>query len=133
VEALGMLLSAGAIVVNQTPLLRGVNDTPESLGALMRAFVESRVKPHYLHHGDLARGTSHFRVPLAEGKALLKALRGTLSGLCQPSYILDIPGGHGKVSVGPVFAKESDSDMGWTVEDFRGHTHLYKEPKPHKD
>ena len=91
----------------------------------MRALVESRIMPHYLHHGDLARGTSHFRVPIAEGQALLKAMRGKLSGLCQPTYILDIPGGYGKVPVGPVFAeKKGDA---WEVEDICGKEHVYRE------
>jgi lysine 2,3-aminomutase len=113
-------------MLSQSVLLRGVNDTPESLENLMRALVESRVTPHYLHHGDLARGTSHFRVPIAEGQALLRALRGTMSGLCQPTYILDIPGGHGKMPIGPVFAV--DNGDGWVVEDFHGCAHDYHEP-----
>ena len=74
---------------------------PETLAALMRAFVEARVKPYYLHHLDAAPGTSHFRTTIAEGQALMRALRGRLSGLAQPTYVLDIPGGHGKVPVGP--------------------------------
>jgi lysine 2,3-aminomutase len=69
----------------------------------MRAFVESRVKPYYLHHGDLAPGTSHLRTSLDEGQAVMRAIRGRLSGLAQPTYVLDIPGGHGKVPVGPAY------------------------------
>ena len=117
------LAKAGIVLLSQSVLLRGINDTPESLTALLRALVESRVKPHYLHHLDLAAGTSHFRVPLAEGQALLKGLRGTMSGLCQPSYILDIPGGHAKVPVGPVHA--NNDGMSWMVEDFKGEIHRY--------
>jgi lysine 2,3-aminomutase len=119
------LARAGIPLLSQSVLLRGINDTAETLTALMRALVEARVKPHYLHHLDLAAGTSHFRVPLAEGQALLKGLRGTVSGLCQPSYILDIPGGHGKVPVGPVHA--IDNEGGWMVEDFNGGLHSYCE------
>ena len=88
-------------MVSQTVLLKGVNDDVETLGALMRAFVETRIKPYYLHHSDLAPGTSHLRVSIEEGQALMRALRGRWSGLCQPLYVLDIPGGHGKVPVGP--------------------------------
>jgi lysine 2,3-aminomutase len=62
----------------------------------MRAFVETRIKPYYLHHPDLAPGTSHFRITLAEGQALVRALRDRVSGLCQPTYVLDIPGGVSK-------------------------------------
>jgi len=125
--ACARLADAGIPLLSQSVLLRGVNDTPESLGALMRALVESRVTPHYLHHGDLARGTSHFRVSIAEGQTLLRAIRGTMSGLCQPSYTLDIPGGHGKIPVGPVFA--ADNGDGWIVEDFHGNKHVYRESK----
>ena len=94
-------------MVSQTVLLRGVNDDPETLAALMRAFVDTRIKPYYLHHGDLAPGTAHLRTTVAEGQAIMRALRGTLSGLAQPTYVLDIPGGHGKVPVGPTYLEDS--------------------------
>jgi lysine 2,3-aminomutase len=106
-------------MVSQTVLLKGVNDDVETLSALMRGFVEARVKPYYLHHGDLAPGTSHLRTTLAEGRALVKALRGRLSGLCQPTYVLDIPGGYGKAAVAP------DAFDGAEVEDYRGGRHAY--------
>ncbi len=128
--ACGRLVDAGFPLLSQSVLLRGVNDTPESLGDLMRAFVESRVTPHYLHHGDLARGTSHFRVPIAEGQALLRSLRGKLSGLCQPTYVLDSPCGYGKVPIGPVFAVEKGD--GWHVEECHGQAHVYRNAKPVK-
>jgi len=102
-EALARLIDGGIPVVSQTVLLRGVNDDVATLEALMRAFVEARVKPYYLHHGDLAPGTAHFRTTLAEGQALVHALRQRLSGLAMPTYVLDIPGGHGKVPVGPAY------------------------------
>ncbi len=69
----------------------------------MRGLVAMRVKPYYLHQGDLARGTAHFRVPIEEGQAILESMRGAVSGLCQPSYVLDVPGGHGKVPIGPSY------------------------------
>ncbi len=71
----------------------------------MRGFVEMRVKPYYLHHGDLAPGTAHLRTTIAEGQALMHALRARLSGLALPTYVLDIPGAHGKVPVGPAFVE----------------------------
>jgi lysine 2,3-aminomutase len=120
-EACARLVDAGIPLVSQTVLLKGVNDDPATLEALMRAFVETRVKPYYLHHPDLAPGTSHFRLSLAEGQALVRALRGRVSGLCQPAYVLDIPGGHGKAPVGPCAL---DLDAG-TVEDRNGVRHLY--------
>jgi lysine 2,3-aminomutase len=85
----------------------------------MRAFVETRIKPYYLHHADLAPGTSHFRTSIGEGQALMRALRGRVSGLCQPAYVLDIPGGRGKVPVGPGYLH------GGEVEDPAGVRHVY--------
>ncbi len=123
--ACARLVDAGLPMLSQSVLLRGVNDDPAALADLMRALVETRVKPHYLHHGDLARGTGHFRVPIAAGQALMRSLRGHLSGLCQPSYMLDLPGGAGKVPIGPVFAM-ADGD-GWIIEDYRGHPHAYRD------
>ena len=122
-EAIAALADAGIPLVGQTVLLRGVNDDPDTLGALMRALVECRVKPYYLHHGDLAPGTAHFRTSLAEGQALMRTLRGRYSGLCQPTYVLDIPGGHGKSPVGPSYVG------GDRVEDWQGGRHAYP-PRP---
>ena len=88
-------------MLSQSVLLKGVNDDPATLEALMRALVETRIKPYYLHHADLAPGTAPLRTTLDEGQALMRAMRGSVSGLCQPTYVLDIPGGHGKAPVGP--------------------------------
>jgi lysine 2,3-aminomutase len=121
--AVARLVDAGIPVVGQSVLLRGVNDDPETLAALMRRFVENRVKPYYLHQGDLAPGTSHFRVPLSRGRELMRGLRGAVSGLCQPTYVLDIPGGYGKVPIGPDYL--GSAEEGWIVEDPRGARHAY--------
>jgi len=117
--ACARLIDAGIPMVSQTVLLRGVNDEVETLAALMRAFVETRIRPYYLHHGDLAPGAGHLRTSLAEGQALMRALRGRVSGLAQPTYVLDIPDGHGKVPVGPSYLGEGE------VEDPRGGVHAY--------
>lgn len=100
-QALALLADNGIPLLSQSVLLRGVNDSVEALTKLMRTLVANRVKPYYLHQTDLAKGTGHFRVPIAEGQDLMRAMRGPVSGLCQPTYVLDIPGGHGKVPVGP--------------------------------
>jgi lysine 2,3-aminomutase len=84
-------------MVSQSVLLKGVNDDVETLAALMRAFVAHRIKPYYLHHPDLAPGTSHFRVTIEHGQRLMRELRKRVSGLCMPTYVLDIPGGYAKV------------------------------------
>jgi len=104
--ACARIVDAGIPMLSQTVLLKGVNDDPETLAALMRTFVETRIKPYYLHHPDLAPGTAHFRMSIEEGQAIVRQLRGRLSGLAQPTYVLDIPGGHGKVPVGPGYIEE---------------------------
>lgn len=124
--ACARLIDAGLPMVSQTVLLKGVNDDADVLAALMRAFVETRIKPYYLHHPDLAPGTSHLRVDIARGREIVARLRGRLSGLCQPEYVLDIPGGHGKSPVGPVYA-EPDAGGGWRVADFAGGVHAYED------
>ncbi len=121
--ACARLVNAGIVMISQSVLLRGVNDDPDTLAALMRAFVETGVKPYYLHHPDLAPGTSHFRLSIEEGRALVSSLRGRISGLCQPTYILDIPGGHGKAVIGADALRRSGG--GYAVSDFTGAEHVY--------
>ncbi len=116
--AIARLVEAGVPLVSQTVLLRGVNDDVDTLEALMRAFVEARVTPYYLHHGDLAPGTAHFRTSIDAGQALMHALRQRLSGLAMPTYVLDIPGGHGKVPIGPEYLDDAG-----TVRDPSGNSH----------
>ena len=117
------MADAGLPLLAQTVLLAGVNDTPEAMADLMRALVECRIKPYYLHHGDLAPGTSHLRTDIDSGQMLMKALHGRLSGLCQPTYVLDIPGGHGKSPIGPNYLARDGERM--SVEDFNGRSHVY--------
>ncbi len=122
--AIARIADAGMPLLSQTVLLKDVNDTPEVLGSLMRALVENRVKPYYLHHGDLAPGTSHLRTDIATGQTLMRDLHGRLSGLCQPGYVLDIPGGYGKSPVGPSYLTPTgEGEM--IVEDFNGERHTY--------
>ena len=110
----------GVPLLSQTVLLKGVNDSAEILEDLFRALVRNRVRPYYLHHPDLAPGTSHFRPSIEEGQSLMRALRGRLSGIAQPTYVLDIPGGAGKVPVGPGYW---DGEEG--VTDPSGGLHSY--------
>ncbi len=122
------LIKSGITLVSQTVLLRGVNDDVETLDALMRNFVETGIKPYYLHHPDLAPGTGHFRVSLETGQLLMRQLRQRLSGLAMPTYVLDIPGAHGKVPIGPDYIhRETDDDPSYQVTDPSGKTHHYKE------
>ena len=118
-QACARLVDAGIPMLSQSVLLAGVNDDPQTLGALMRALVECRIKPYYLHHGDLAPGTSHLRTSIERGQDLMRALRGRLSGLCQPTYVLDIPGGHGKSPIGPNYLSRDEAGHA-RIEDFNG-------------
>jgi lysine 2,3-aminomutase len=142
--ACARLVDAGIPMVSQSVLLHGVNDDAATLEALMRAFVECRIKPYYLHHGDLAPGTAHLRTTLEMGQELMRALRGRVSGLCQPDYVLDIPGGHGKAPVGPNYLSDANSlsqansllqegephpELRYRVVDYCGDVHLYP-PNP---
>jgi lysine 2,3-aminomutase len=124
-EALTRLCRAGIPLLSQTVLLRGVNDDASVLEALFRGLVAMRVKPYYLHHADLARGTAHFRTGIAAGQRLVSSLRGRVSGLCQPTYVLDVPEGYGKVPITPCAVSSAGDEGDWIVEDSTGARHRY--------
>jgi lysine 2,3-aminomutase len=127
--ACAAFIDAGIPMLSQSVLLKGVNDDAEVLAELMRAFVACRIKPYYLHHADLAPGTAHLRTSIAAGQELMRALRGRVSGLCQPTYVLDIPGGAGKVPVGPQYIRQSSTNGGGVeVEGIDGMKHNYPAP-----
>jgi lysine 2,3-aminomutase len=111
--ALRRAQARGVPVLGQSVLLRGVNDSPEALEALFRAMLAARVKPYYLHQLDPAPGTARFHVPIEEGRQLLAALRGRVTGLAWPTYVLDIPGGYGKVPLGPDYLEGDDVRDPW--------------------
>lgn len=126
VAAVRRIVDAGIPVLAQSVLLRGVNDDAETLEALFRALVRARVKPYYLHHPDRARGTGHFRPSLASGRQIVDSLRGKLSGLCHPTYVLDIPGGHGKVPVAIDRTTET-GDGSFLIRDPQDRIHRYQD------
>ncbi|MBK5961770.1 lysine 2,3-aminomutase [Rhodoplanes elegans] len=143
-KACDRLIDAGIPMLSQSVLLKGVNDDDKTLAELMRSFVAARIKPYYLHHGDLAPGTTHLRTTLADGQVLMRRLRGRVSGLAQPTYVLDLPGGAGKVPVGPTYATpvagcEPGGPAHWEVEDLQGRSRVYPpgpddaEPVPEDD
>jgi lysine 2,3-aminomutase len=127
VVALRRLDAAGIVLLSQTVLLKGVNDSAQVLEALFRRLVSLKVRPYYLHHPDLAPGTSHFRVPIEVGQHLMQVLRRTMSGLCLPTYVLDIPGGFGKVPIGPMYVGARDASGCRQIEDSAGMSHRYPE------
>ncbi|WP_291364652.1 lysine-2,3-aminomutase-like protein [Acetobacter sp. UBA5411] len=123
-EALKKIQRRGIPVLGQSVLLRGVNDSEAALEDLFRAMVESRMKPYYLHQLDPAPGTARFHVPIEEGRRLLAGLRGRVTGLAWPTYVLDIPGGYGKVPLGPDYVEPSLS----AVSDPNGQKHAIRTP-----
>jgi lysine 2,3-aminomutase len=116
--AIARLVDAGVPMLSQSVLLKGVNDDVETLEALMRALVEARVKPYYLHHLDKAPGTSHFRCTVERGQELVQQLHQRASGIAQPQYVLDIPGGHGKAPLASPSIR--DADESYEVRDKGG-------------
>jgi lysine 2,3-aminomutase len=123
-KACARLVEAGIPLISQSVLIKGVNDDALTLEALMRALVEARIKPYYLHHADLAPGTAHLRTDIAEGQALMRELRARASGLCQPHYVLDIPGGYAKAQLQPSDIEARGED--WRVRDASGDWHWYR-------
>jgi lysine 2,3-aminomutase len=123
--AIARLVDAGVPMLSQSVLLKGVNDDANTLEALMRAFVEARVKPYYLHHLDRAPGASHFRCSVETGQELMRDLHARASGLAQPAYMLDIPGGHGKAPLGAGNVRKTDA--GYAVRDPGGAWRDYPE------
>jgi len=123
--AIARIVDAGVPMLAQTVLLKGVNDDAETLEALMRALVEARVKPYYLHHLDKAPGTSHFRCTIAEGQTIAQELNQRVSGLAQPTYVLDIPGGHGKAPLASQAVR--DTENGYEMRDKDGVWRVYRD------
>ncbi len=128
--ACARLADAGLPVMNQTVLLRGVNDETDTLEALFRGLVRSRVRPYYLMQMDPVGGTGHLRTRLGRGVELMAALQGRLSGIALPKFIVDAPGGLGKVPIGPNYVV-SAKDGVTVLETFRGDFVEYYDPIEH--
>ncbi|MFP4566364.1 MAG: KamA family radical SAM protein [Spirochaetaceae bacterium] len=124
--ALDRLAARGVPLVNQTVLLAGVNDEVGVLEDLFRGLIARRVKPYYLFQGDLARGTSHFRVPIGRGVEIVTELRRRLSGLAMPTYAVDLPGGGGKVPLTESYF-ETEEPEAYVFRSIEGE--LYRYPK----
>jgi lysine 2,3-aminomutase len=127
-DACERLADAGIPVGNQTVLLRGVNDDPAVLAELFRGLVRSRVRPYYLFQCDLVRGIEHFRTPLARGLEIMERLRGRLSGLAIPTYVVDAPDGGGKIPLLPSYIVSS-SPTRTVLRNYQGRHITYPEPR----
>ncbi|MGH1404702.1 MAG: lysine-2,3-aminomutase-like protein [Alphaproteobacteria bacterium] len=125
-NAILRLRQSGISVLSQSVLLKGVNDDPVVLETLFRKLVTLHVQPYYLHHLDHAKGTSHFRVSIEKGKEIMKSLQGRISGICLPRYMLDIPGGHGKIPIDDGYVHALGDNL-YRLEDYQGCEHLYEE------
>ena len=126
-KAIDVLVDNGIPMYSQSVLLKGINDDERTLKDLMKCFIKHRIKPYYLHHPDLVKGTNHFRVDIETGQRLMKSIRGEISGLCQPTYVLDIPGGHGKSPIGALYLTKVQNSNHYMIEDYQGNQHLYDE------
>lgn len=122
--ACGLLADAGIPLGSQTVLLKGVNDQPEVLHALFETLLTMRVRPYYLHQLDPVPGTAHFRVPLEEGLALMGRLRGRLSGMARPHFMVDLPGGGGKIALTPDAVVEK-AEAFWLLKNWEGKVFAY--------
>jgi lysine 2,3-aminomutase len=125
--ACGRLVDAGIPLGNQTVLLRGVNDDPATIEQLCRGLVRMRVRPYYLFQCDLVRGVEHFRTPLSRGIEIMEYLRGRLSGLAIPSFVVDAPHGGGKIPLLPSYIV-STSPTHTVLRNFEGMLVSYPEP-----
>lgn len=128
IAAIAKLVDAGVVVRNQGPLLKGVNDDPKILEALFKKLTNIRVVPYYLHQLDLAQGTNHFRVPMKDGIEIMRQLQGNVTGIALPRYMLDLPGGKGKVPLTHQFATSLDEEH-WGIESPFGEVVEYHEPE----
>jgi lysine 2,3-aminomutase len=125
--ALARLADHGLPVMNQTVLLRGVNDDPGVLEALFRGLVRARARPYYLLQTDPVRGTGHLRTPLSRGIEIMERLQGRLSGIALPKLVVDTPGGKGKVPIGPDYVV-GRAGAATTLRTFRGELVEYVDP-----
>ena len=129
-RACNLLLRAGIPLNNQSVLLRGVNDDIETMRALIHGLLRMRVRPYYLFQCDPVRGSEHFRTTIAQGIALLEQLRGHTSGLSVPTYVIDLPGGGGKVPIGPMYLMDYDESAGRAIlRNFQGRVFEYLDPE----
>jgi lysine 2,3-aminomutase len=128
-DALGRLADAGIPLGNQSVLLRGVNDSVEIQKALVHKLLMCRVRPYYLYQCDLINGSSHLRTPVAEGVSIIEGLRGHTTGYAIPQFVIDGPGGGGKIPINPNYLIDSSPGR-VTLRNFEGNVFEYPDPTP---
>jgi lysine 2,3-aminomutase len=127
-EAVARLADAGIPLGSQTVLLKGINDEPATMTALMHGLLKNRVKPYYLYMCDPIRGSAHFRTPVEKGLEIISALRGHTTGYATPIFCIDAPGGGGKIQLAPDPVMGRDGDF-LLLRNFEGK--IYRYPDPH--
>jgi lysine 2,3-aminomutase len=127
-KACGMLADAGIPLGSQTVLMEGVNDDPEVMKRLMQKLLSIRVKPYYIYQADLVQGTHHFRTKVEKGLKIISALRGHTSGMAVPHYVIDAPGGGGKVAILPQETLLYIDDDEVIVKNYEEKTFKYPQP-----
>jgi len=127
VKALGMLADAGIPLGCQTVLLKGVNDDPAVMKVLMQKLLTARVRPYYIYQCDQVAGAEHFRTTVEKGLEIIRALRGWTSGLAVPHYVIDAPGGGGKIPLLPEYVEAMDDDQ-VVLRNYAGKTYVYRQP-----
>jgi lysine 2,3-aminomutase len=123
----GLLADSGIPLGSQTVLLRGINDKPSIMKRLMHELLKIRVRPYYIYQCDLAMGTEHFRTPIAVGMNIIEKLRGHTTGYAVPSFVIDAPGGGGKIPVGPTYLISQDKGK-MVLRNYQGKVFEYQEP-----
>ena len=123
-KACGMLADAGIPLGNQTVLLKGVNDDPAVMKELVQGLINMRVRPYYIYQADTVVGTNHFRTKVKAGLDIYKAIRGHTSGLCVPTFVIDAPGGGGKIPLLPEYVQEMTDDK-VVLKNYEGKTFEY--------
>jgi lysine 2,3-aminomutase len=126
--ALAKLAEAGVLLGNQSVLLKGVNDHVDVMKSLVHALVRNRVRPYYIYQCDLSEGISHFRTPISKGIEIIESLRGHTSGLCIPTFVVDAPGGGGKIPVMPNYII-SQMPGRVVLRNYEGFISAYTEPE----
>jgi lysine 2,3-aminomutase len=129
VKALGRLADAGIPLGNQTVLLKGVNDNPETMKKLVQKLLMARVRPYYIYQADMVVHTEHFRTPVEKGLEIIKSLRGWTSGLAVPHYVIDAPGGGGKIPLLPEYVQEINENE-VVLRNYQGKIFHYRQPAP---
>lgn len=130
IHALGMLADAGIPLGCQTVLLKGVNDDPGVMKRLMQKLLAARVRPYYIYQCDQVAGAEHFRTSVEKGLEIIRALRGWTSGLAVPHFVIDAPGGGGKIPLLPEYVEAMDDDQ-VVLRNYAGKTYVYRQP--HQD